>query len=110
MIRRHHGPVRLHVRDVVEHQPAHRDVLEIVEAGGGRAGAAQRLAQLVVIGVIGERDVGEEAARLVLQRAQRQQVVHPVFQRLDVPVQHGAVRGDAELVRLAVHGEPLVAR
>ena len=106
--RRHHGPMRLDVRDVVEQQPSHRDVLEVVEAGRRRPGAAQRLAQLVVIGVIGERDVGQEAAGFVLERAQRQQVIDAICERLDVAVQHRAVRWHAELVRLAMYREPLL--
>ena len=56
--------------EVVEEQPADREVLEVVEAGGRGPGAAQLFAQLVVVGVIRERDVGEETAGLVLQVAQ----------------------------------------
>src|SRR5438034_11408924 len=74
----------LHMRNIVEHQSTDGDVLEIVEARRRGSGPAERLAQLVVVGVIGQRDVGEEAARLVLERAQREQVVHAVRHGLHV--------------------------
>src|SRR6266568_4777993 len=60
----------LHVRNIVEHQSTDGDVLEIVEARRRGSGPAERLAQLIVVGVIGQRDVSEEAASLVLERAQ----------------------------------------
>src|SRR5437870_1714608 len=62
----------LHMRNIVEHQSTDRDVLEIVEARRRGSGPAECLAQLVVVGVIGQRDVGEEAAGLVLQGPERE--------------------------------------
>ena len=89
--RRHHGPVGLDVGNVVEEEPADRDVLQVLVAGGGGADPAHLLTQLVVVGVVGQRDVGEEAAGLVLQRAQHAEVLDPVLGRLHVAVEHGAV-------------------
>ena len=88
--RRDHDPVRLDVREVVEHQPRHGDRLQVVEAG--RLGQLHRRR---FPGLEGERDEGHEAARLVLQLAQPQQVVDAVLDRLDVAVEHRRVRRDA---------------
>src|SRR5437867_9268799 len=100
----------LHMRNIVEHQSTDGDVLEIVEARRRGSGPAERLAQLVVVGVIGQRDVGEEAAGLVLQGPEREQVVRAVRHGLHVSIQHGAVRGQAESVGLAMHRQPFLAR
>ena len=61
-----------------------------------------------VLGMEGEGHEREEAAGLVLERAQPQQVVDALLIRLDVPVEHRAVRRDTEPVRRAVDVEPLV--
>src|SRR5256885_6753358 len=100
----------LHMRNIVEHQSTDRDVLEIVEARRRGSGPAERLSQLVVVGVIGQRDVGEEAAGLILQGPEREQVVRAVRHGLHVSIQHGAVRGQAESVGLAMHRQPFLAR
>ena len=55
-----------------------------------------QLASSVFCGMEGQRDERLEAARLVLQLAQAQQVVHPLLQRLHVAVEHGGVGGDAQ--------------
>jgi hypothetical protein len=60
--------------------------------------------------MIGERDIGQESTGLVLQGSQLGKVRDPVLGRLHVPVQHGAVGGDPQLVRDAVHPKPLLAR
>src|SRR6266699_2359374 len=99
----------LHMRNIVEHQSTDRDVLEIVEARRRGSGPAECLAQLVVVGVIGQRDVGEEAAGLVLQGPEREQVVRAVRHGLHVSIQHRAVRGQAEPVGLAMHRQPFLA-
>src|SRR5712691_3558599 len=59
---RHHRPVRLHVRNVVEQEPADGDVLEVVESSGRGPRAAECLTQFIVVRMVGERDVGQEAA------------------------------------------------
>ena len=56
-----------------------------------------------------QRDEGLEAVGLVLQLAQLEQVVDAVFVVLDVAVEHGGVRLEADLVRGARGVEPLVA-
>jgi hypothetical protein len=86
------------VRDVVQEESRDRDVLEVLVTGRGSSHPAQLLTQLVVIGVVGEWDEGEEPAGVVLQPAQGFKVLHPVRRRLDVAIEHGAVGGDAELV------------
>jgi hypothetical protein len=55
-----------------------------------------------------ERDEGEEAARLVLLLAQPQQVVDALLVRLDVAVQHRAVRRNPQSVRCVMCVEPEV--
>src|SRR2546426_8834902 len=83
---RHHRPVRLHVRNVVEQDPADGDVLEVVESGRRCARASELLAELVVIGVIGEWNVGQEATGLVLQSTEREQVIDAILAWLDVTI------------------------
>ena len=85
----------LDVVDVVEVEPPDRNILEIFVPRGGRADSAQLLTELVVLGVIGERDVGEKTAGLVLQFPEHRQVFDPVLGGLDVTVEHGAVGSDA---------------
>ena len=107
--RRDHDPVRLDVLEVVEEEPADGEVLQVVDARRRRAGAPELRAELVVVGMVRERDVGEESARLVLQVAQHAEMVDAVLDRLDVAVEHRAVGADAELVRDAVDVDPLAA-
>jgi hypothetical protein len=57
-----------------------------------------------------ERNEGLEAAGLVLHRAQLEQVVDAVLVVLDVAVEHGRVRLEAELVGQARGVEPLRRR
>ena len=61
-----------------------------------------------VVRVEGQRDERLEAARLVLQLAQPDQVVDAVPRLLDVAVEHGRVGAQAQLVGLAVDAEPVV--
>ena len=63
-----------------------------------------------VLGMERQRDEGEEAARVVLQLAQAQQVVDPLLVVLDVVVEHRAVRRHAHAVGQAMHLEPLLGR
>ena len=63
-----------------------------------------------VVGVKRQRDEGLESAGLVLERPQLQQVVDAVLFVLDVAVEHGAVRLEAQVVRRARHLDPLVGR
>ena len=84
------------------------DVLEVFVAGRGGADPPHLLAQLVVVGMVGERDVGEESAGLVLQGAELREMGDPVLRRLHVAVEHGAVGRNAELVGDAMHPEPFL--
>ena len=101
----HHDPVGLDVRHVVEQEPRDGDHLQVV--GAGRVAPAPLL-EHGVLGMERERHEGEEAARLVLERAQPQQVVDALLVRLHVAVEHRAVRRDAERVGVAMDVEPLV--
>ena len=96
-------PERLHVRDVVEHQPRHG-----VHAQRVRRRRRRQFAHLVVVGVERQRDERLEAARLVLQRAHAQHVIDALLVGLDVAVEHRDVRAHPEPVRRAVDGEPPV--
>src|SRR5579883_2128506 len=62
-----------------------------------------------VVGMEGERDEGLKAAGLVLQAAELEQVVDPVFVVFDVAVEHGGVGFEAYLVGYAGGVEPLIA-
>ena len=95
--------MRLDVLEVVEEEPTDGQIPQVIEAGGGGAFASERLAEFVVVGVIRERDVGEKAAGFVLQFTQHAEVLHTIFERLDMPVEHRAVGPDAKLVRRAMH-------
>ena len=97
------NPERLHVRDVVEHEPRHR-----VDAQGVRSGRRRQLPHLVVVGMKRQRDERLKTARFILQRAGAQHVIHALFVRLDMAVQHRDVRLHPEAVRRAVDRQPPV--
>ena len=78
---------------VVQHQAADGDLLDVEHAGG-----LGQMLQRRVVGMERQRDEGLEAAGLVLQRAQLEQVVDAVFVVLDVAVEHGGVGLQADLV------------
>jgi hypothetical protein len=56
-----------------------------------------------------QRNKRLEAARLILQRAQLEQVIDAVFVVFDVAVEHGRVRLQPDLVRQARRVEPFIA-
>ena len=56
-----------------------------------------------------QRDKGHEAARFILQAAQRQQVLDALLFGLNVAVEHRGVRTQAHLVRRARDVQPLLA-
>src|ERR1019366_4659675 len=87
--RGHHDPVSLDVREIVEQQARHSDVLQIHKAA--RLRVFDQLAELGVGGVKGQRDERLEAVGLVLELAQLQQVVNAVLGGLNVAVKHGGV-------------------
>ena len=108
--RRHHDPVRLDVIEVVEEESADGEIAKIVEAGRRRSLPAELDAELVVVRVIRERNVGEETARLVLQVAQQRQMLDAILDRLDVTVEHRAVGADPEPVRGPMDIDPVFGR
>ena len=86
-----HDPVRFDVREIVEHQPADGHDLQVHQPRWlGNVG------HLRVIGVEGQRDERLEPAGLVLKLAQADQVVDAVVRLVDMAVEHGRVRMQAE--------------
>ena len=75
---------------------------EVVDAG--RLGPGQ----LGVLGLIAPGDERGEAAGLVLERAQPQQVLEPLLVGLDRPVHHRRGGSQSGAVRVPHHVEPLV--
>ena len=71
---------------------------------------ASRAGELGVLGLVAPGDERGEAAGLVLQRAQPQQVLEPLLVGLDRPVHHRRRRAQPGAVRVAHHVEPLVGR
>ena len=63
-----------------------------------------------VVGVERQRDEGLEAAGLVLELAEPDQVVDPVHRAVDMAVEHGGVRVQAQPVGRAVDVEPALGR
>ena len=101
---RHHLPVGLDVREVVEQQAADGDLANVGEAGGDRQVVERRVFRMK-----GERDEGLEAAGFVLEGAQLEQVIHAVGVVLNVAVEHGRVGLEAEFVGRARGFKPLLA-
>ena len=95
-------PRRLQVVEVVEHDARDRERAQVVDAG--RLAAAE----LGVLRLIAPGDERGEAARLVLQLAQPEQVLEPLLDRLDGAVHHRRRRAQPGAVRVAHHVEPLV--
>ena len=84
--RGHHDPVRLHVREVVEHQPRHRDLTQVF----GRR-RLRDVGESRVLGMERQRNERHESAGLVLRLAQKQHVIETLLNRLDVAIQHRGV-------------------
>ena len=108
--RRHHDPVRLEVLEIVEKETAHGEILQIVESRRRRARASELDPQLVVVGMVRKRDVGQEATRLILKVAQHPEVVDAILVGLDMAIQHRAVGPNTKLVGRAVHLDVFGAR
>ena len=68
-----------------------------------------RCAEAGIFRVKRQRNEGHEAVRSVLHRAQLEQMIDALFVGLDVAVEHGGVRAQADLVRGARDFEPLLA-
>src|ERR1039458_2001030 len=92
------------MREVVEHEAADRDLLDIQHAGG-----FWQVLQRRVIGMESQRDEGLEASGFVLQRAQFEQMIDAVFVVFDMAVEHGCVGLQPDLVGDSRSVEPLVA-
>ena len=68
---------------------------------------AQLLAQLVVLGVVGQRDIGEKTAGFILQGPEHGEMLDPVGGGLHMSVEHGAVGRDSEPMGDPMNLEPL---
>ena len=79
-----HDPIRLDVREIIEHEARDRHRPEVIPHRGLRNAALS--GERRVLRQEREADEGLEAARLVLQRAQREQMVDALGERLDMPV------------------------
>ena len=90
--------------EVVEQQAAHRDLADVGQPGGHRQMIERR-----VLGMERQRNEGLEAAGFILHGAQLQQVVDAVFVVLDVAVEHGGIRPEAQLVGQARGLQPFAA-
>ena len=86
-LRRHHLPIRLYVRKVVEHEAADCDLLDVEHASCFR-----QMLQRGVIWMESQRNKRLEAAGFVLQGAELHQMIDAVFVILDMPVEHGRIR------------------
>ena len=71
---------------------------------GGRP--VQPPAQVVVVGVVAQGDESLEAAGVILQFPQPQQVIDPVLVLLDVPIEHGGVGVQPQVMSSAMDGKP----
>src|ERR1043166_2105198 len=101
-----HDPERFDMRNVVEHQPADRQRAQVIESRWpGQVG------QLAAFRDERERDEAVErrlsaGERLLLMIAELSHVAHTLFGPLDVTVEYGRVRGDAELVGRSMYVKP----
>ena len=100
-----HDPVGFDVWEIVEHQAADRHDLQVHQSG-----RLWDVGHLRVIGVERQRDKGLEPAGLGLKLAQADQVVDAVVRLVDMAVEHGRVRMQAESVRRAMNIQPALSR
>ena len=75
--RRHHDPIRLDVRNVVEHQTRHRYVSKIVKAS-----RRPDVLQPRIVRMKSERNVRNETVCLILQIAEPHKMVDTIFRRV----------------------------
>src|SRR4029078_5700761 len=83
------------------------EVPKIIESGRGRPLASQLDSELVGVGVIGEWDVGEKTAGLVLEISEHREVLDAILDSLNVAVKHRAVGANPQPVRCAMHVYPV---
>src|ERR1700693_2764063 len=105
-----HDPMGLDVLEVVEEEPADGEIAEVIEAGRRRSLSTELDSKLVVVGVISERNVGEEAVGFVLEIAKHREMLDAVLNGLDVSVKHRAVRSNPKAVRGAMDIDPVLGR
>src|SRR6266446_10798290 len=105
-----HDPMGLDVIEVVEEESADGEIAEIIETGRRSSLPAELDSKLVVVGVISERNVGEEAVRFVLEIAKHRKVLDAVLNGLDVSVKHCAVRSNPKPVRGPMDIDPVLGR
>ena len=102
---RQRHPVGFDVWKVVQHETRDGDRLQIVHAGGRRQMRVHR-----VLGMECQRNEAIEPAGLILEISQSKQMIDPLFQRLNVAVQHRCIRMHAHPVYSAGNFQPSRAR
>src|SRR3990167_8561827 len=100
-----HNPEGLYVGEIVQHQPADGQGLQVKSGSSPR-----KPLQKGVIGVKRKRDKRHKSAGLVLEPSERKHVVCPLLGRLHVSVQHGGVAPQTETVSLAHNTQPALSR
>src|SRR5262249_45438761 len=88
---------------VVEHQTRYSDRLQIIDS--------RRRGQARIEGILRmkcQRNKALEPARLILKRAKTNQVIHSLFDRLNVSVKHRCVGANARLVHRTANFEPAI--
>src|SRR5258708_2188494 len=105
-----HDPMGLNVLEIVEEEPADGEIPEVIETGRRRPLPSELDSKLVVVRVISERNVGEEAVGLVLEIAKHREMLNSVLNGLDVSVKHRAVRSNPEPVRGPMDIDPVLGR
>ncbi len=103
-LRRHHLPVALNVRKVIQHQPAHRNLTNIRQPTRLR-----QMPQRRVVRMKAQRDERLKSTRIILHLAKPHQVVHAVLIVLDMAVQHRRIRPQPSLVHQPRRLQPLAA-
>jgi len=90
------------MRQVVEHQTADGDGLEILDAGS--RGDPR---QAVVRCLKGQGNEAQKPTRQVLEVSQGKQVFQPFLDGFEVAIQHGCVGLDAQLVGFPDNSKPV---
>src|SRR5215471_4124713 len=97
-LKTHAHPIGSYVVEIIEVNTADSDGPQPVEP---RRRVLDR--DLVVFGMIWQRNKSNKTTRLILQRAQLAQMIHAILKRLHMTVEHRAGAAASQLVPLAVH-------
>ncbi len=92
------------MREVIQHQPADRNLLDVVHSGGRKKMLQRRVRRMKR-----QRNKRLEAASLILQGAQLEQMIDAVLVVFDVSVEHRRIRFQPDLVGQPRRIQPLIA-